>query len=370
MLSEQDYTFMAKAIQLASTPIFSPHPNPRVGCVIVKAGKIVGQGFHAYAGGHHAEVNALNNAVDGVDSLKCATVYVTLEPCSHHGKTPPCADALINAKVKRVVIGMLDPNPIVSGSGVTRLKEAGIEVDVGLLQLQAELLNRGFIKRMKFGMPWVRTKIAMSLDGRTAMANGESQWITGAEARQDVQRLRAQSDAILTGSRTVLADDPQMTVRDIDDGAGKFRQPLRVVVDGQLKTDGTASIFNQSGKTWITTLQNDLAKHFPDNVAVKSYAEKSGYVDLTEVLADLAANEVNEVHVEAGAVLNGVLLAEKLIDELVVYMAPVVMGDMARGLFHLPHLHEMKDRIHFSTNDVRCVGKDIRLIFKPSYSQA
>ncbi len=365
MFSEQDYTYMAKAIQLASTPIFSPHPNPRVGCVIVKADRVIGQGFHAYSGGPHAEVNALNNATD---SVKGATVYVTLEPCSHHGKTPPCADALINADVKRVVIAMLDPNPVVSGNGVARLKEAGIEVVSGLLLQQSEQLNRGFIKRMKVGMPWVRTKIAMSIDGRTAMANGESQWITGSEARHDVQRLRAQSDAILTGTGTVLADNPRMNVRDIEDCTGKFRQPLRIVIDGQLKSDAKAAIFNQSGESWIATLSDVGAQQFPDNVIVKSYSEKSEHVDLTEVLTDLAANEINEVHVEAGAVLNGVLLAENLIDELVVYMAPTIMGDMARGLFHLPQLNEMKDRLYFTTTDVRCVGNDIRLSFKPNYN--
>jgi len=364
MFSEQDYMFMAKAIQLASTPIFSPHPNPRVGCVIVKANRIIGQGFHAYAGGPHAEVNALNDASENVND---ATAYVTLEPCCHYGKTPPCVDALIQAEVKRVVIAMLDPNPLVAGNGVTGLKEAGIEVETGLLGQQAEQLNRGFIKRMKLGTPWVRSKIAMSIDARTAMANGESQWITGSEARQDVQYFRAQADAILTGSATVLADNPRMTVRDIDDRAGKSRQPLRVVIDGQLKSDAKATIFNQSGESWIATLSDVGVQRFPDNVIVKSYSEKSEHVDLTEVLTDLAANEINEVHVEAGAVLNGVLLTEKLIDELVVYMAPTIMGDMARGLFHLPQLNEMKDRIQFTTTDVRCVGKDIRLTFKPNY---
>jgi len=381
MFSECDYQFMAKAIKLAETPVFSPHPNPRVGCVIVtfhkENGQIVGEGFHEFAGGPHAEVNALNDAAERKMDVMGATAYVTLEPCSHHGKTPPCADTLIRAGITRIVIAMLDPNPLVAGTGKAKLENAGIRVDSGLLKAEAESLNKGFIKRMKFGLPWVRSKIAMSLDGRTAMASGESQWITGSEARKDVQRLRVKSDAILTGSGTVLADDPKMTVRDIEELAAEstetMRQPLRVIVDRQLKTRATAAILNQPGDSWIATTQarkqaNGESEKFSEKVTVKTYREKASHVDLAELLADLAANQINEVHVEAGAVLNGVLLDEKLIDELVVYMAPTVMGDSARGLFHLPQLQEMSERFHFSTNDVRCVGNDIRLSLTPRYS--
>lgn len=368
MFSEQDYHFMAKAVQLAKTPLFSPHPNPRVGCVIVKNGVLIGQGYHAYAGGPHAEANALSSALTSVSGdVKDATVYVTLEPCSHHGKTPPCADALVNAGVKRVVIAMVDPNPKVSGQGVERLRSAGVAVETGLMEAQAALLNRGFIKRMKQGLPWVRSKIAISLDGRTAMANGESQWITSQQARADVQKLRARSDAILTGVGTVLADNPRLTVRDLDDARGKLRQPLRVVVDSQLRIHEQAKILQESGETWIATINREMNKSFPANATVQQFSNKGGTVDLNELLSRLAAHEISEVHVEAGSQLNGCLLSEQLIDELIVYMAPVVMGDTARGMFHLPNLKQMQDRVHFSIADFRMVGQDVRVTFTPQY---
>lgn len=355
---------MARAIQLAEKPIFSPHPNPRVGCVIFKDGFILGEGFHAFAGGPHAEVNALNSLSGSAEG---ATAYVTLEPCCYHGKTPPCVEALIAAKVKRVVVAMLDPNPKVSGKGISLLHEAGIEVESGLLQEQAEKLNVGFIKRMKFSKPWVRTKIAMSFDGRTAMLSGESQWITGPDARQNVQLLRARADAILTGSGTVLVDNPKMTVRGIEDSNGKARQPLRVIVDSERKLDRGLEIFQQTGQCLLAVLSSSSKDNFSSNVTVKCYSEKAGHVDLNELLDDLASREINEVHVEAGSRLNGALLSSGLIDEIVVYVAPTIMGSEAKGLFDLPGLSEMKDRVQLSIVDTRIVGRDICFKLRPEY---
>ncbi|MDX1812195.1 MAG: bifunctional diaminohydroxyphosphoribosylaminopyrimidine deaminase/5-amino-6-(5-phosphoribosylamino)uracil reductase RibD [Gammaproteobacteria bacterium] len=356
MFSADDYKYMARAIQLAKKPFQAPHPNPRVGCVIVKNGQIIGEGFHAKAGEPHAEVHALQQAGAAAEN---ATVYVTLEPCAHMGRTPPCANALVNAKVAKVIAAMTDPNPKVSGKGLAILHEAGIEAEHGLLEPQAEALNRGFIKRMKTGRPWVRTKLAMSVDGRTAMADGESQWITGAEARKDVQHWRANADAILTGSGTVVYDDPQLNVRDIP--VDDIRQPLRVVIDSRQQVSKQARVIDQPGKVWLAGPEKG---DYPDNVELHVAARKNDNIDLDLLLERLGEHDINEVHVEAGATLNGVLLEQGLVDEIIIYMAPIILGNKARGLFNLQNIHSMQDKLLLECTDVRQVGGDTRFVFR------
>ena len=349
---------MARALQLAARGLFTTSPNPRVGCVIVKDGQIVGEGWHQRAGAPHAEIHALGQAGD---AARGATVYVTLEPCSHHGRTPPCAEALVGADVTRVVAAMRDPNPLVAGGGIDMLTLAGIDAEVGLMETEAHALNPGFVSRMTRGRPWLRLKTAATLDGKTALANGQSQWITGAAARADVQRLRARACAILTGSGTVLADNPRMTVRDFDTG----RQPLRVVVDSGLRTPPDAAI-----------LPALLACHGADPAAraaleaagaeVVELPDAQGRVDLAGLLARLAQRGVNELHVEAGAMLNGALLAAGLVDEWVAYVAPMAVGDAARGLFAMPALTALADAARFRLADVRQIGGDLRLTLLPA----
>mgnify|MGYP000601287690 CR=1 FL=1 len=356
---------MARAIQLAKKGLYTTEPNPRVGCVIVKDNKIIGEGWHEKAGEGHAEVNALKQA--GAEA-KNAAVYVTLEPCSHHGKTPPCADALITAGVKRVVAAMQDPNPLVSGNGLTKLAQAGIEVESGLMEAQAEELNPGFIKRMSKGLPWVRIKLAMSLDGRTAMDSGESKWITGSTAREDVQKLRARSSAILTGIGTVLADNPSMNVR-LDDKQSALSsdeyQPLRVVIDSQLQCPETARMFDLPGRTVVITTEQARGDIKHDRVEVVRLPSSNAHVDLQSALNWLAEQQVNEVHVEAGSILSGALLEAELVDEIIVYMAPDIMGNNAKGLFHLPEIDKMNQRIGLEIKDIRPVGIDWRITAKP-----
>jgi len=360
--TSRDYEYMAKAISLAKKPVFSPHPNPRVGCVIVKNEEIIGRGFHEFAGGPHAEINALKEAGE---LAKQSTAYVTLEPCSHFGRTPPCANALIDAGVSEVVIAMQDPNPEVAGSGIEKLQAAGIQVRNGLLEVQVKALNKGFVKRMLHGMPWVCSKIAMSLDGRTAMSSGESQWITGPDARKDVQLLRAKTHAILTGSGTVKADNPRLTVRDVDvlENNENVRQPIRVVVDSGNKISADANIFNQPGSTILAT--KDIVDEKSDSADILSIPERNGKICLETLLKKLAQKNINEILVEAGPGLNGALLEQGLIDELIVYMAPDVMGDDANGMFHLPQLQKMKDKITFECIDVTKIGSDIRMHLLP-----
>jgi len=358
--SSLDNFYMSKALQLARKGLYSTQPNPRVGCVIVLNNEIIGEGFHQQAGGAHAEIHALNQA--GLKA-KGATAYVSLEPCSHHGKTPPCAETLVHAGIKRVVCAMLDPNPLVAGKGLERLEQAGIETECGLLQADAEDINPGFIKRMTTGLPFVRLKLAMSLDGRTAMESGESKWITGSHARADVQKLRARSSVVLTGSGTVIADDPSMDVRvsakdlqlDVE-----VHQPLRAIVDSQLNVSLNSKIFKQSGETLVFSTRQ--AEH------VITLTEKNNKIDL-QVLLKYLANEhqANEVHVEAGSVLCGALLAEKLVDEIVLYMAPHIMGDSAKGLFHLPALNKMSERLDLEIKDIRSIDKDWRITAIPRY---
>lgn len=363
MFTELDHRCMAEAIRLAEKGLYCADPNPRVGCVIVNDGEVVGRGYHARAGEPHAEIHALQQAGS---KAKEATVYVSLEPCCHFGKTPPCTDALIKAKVGRVVAAMQDPNPKVAGNGLQQLTDNGIEVEVGLLESQAHALNPGFIHRMKLGRPYIRCKLAMSVDGRTAMKNGESRWITGEDAREDVQHLRARSSAIVTGAGTVLADDPAMTVR----LEGQWRQPLRVIIDTNLSTPITARILQQPGETLILTASddNDAAQALiAAGAQVEVVQKNDGRVNLHDVFGYLAEREVNEVLLETGATLSGAMLQQRLIDELVLYMAPTIMGDKARSLFKLPGLNTMADRIGLEWKDMRAVGRDVRITATPVY---
>jgi len=358
-----DHEFMARAIQLARHGLYTTDPNPRVGCVIVKDGEIVGEGWHERAGEAHAEINALNQAGD---MAKGATVYVSLEPCSHTGKTPPCTDALVTANVARVVAAMQDPNPLVAGSGIQQLSDAGVQVEFGLLEAEAKTLNPGFIQRMSTGRPYVRNKLAMSLDGRTAMADGESKWITGEAARNDVQQLRARSSAIVTGVGTILADDPSLTVR----LENSERQPLRVIIDSNLSTPENARILDEPGETLIITCSDDadvIGQLEAKGAQVKQVQNHNGAVDLNVMLDVLGELQINEVLLETGATLSGAMLEAKLIDEIVIYMAPILMGDEARGLYRLPHLRSMQDKVQLDIVDVRMIGSDMRITALPQY---
>ncbi len=371
---------MQHAIRLAQKGLYTTDPNPAVGCVIVKQGRIIGEGWHRRVGEAHAEVHALKQASEQSDEqVKGATVFVTLEPCSHTGRTPPCANALIHSGVKKVVVAMRDPNPLVAGEGLKKLRDAGIEVEIGLLETQARELNRGFIKRMQAGRPFVRIKLAMSLDGRTAMASGESKWISSDASRNDVQRLRATSSAVLTGIETVLADDPSMNVRlsAAELMVDQVRQPKRIVLDSQLRMPLEAKIASVEGQCIVYTAPTvDKIDSYPfiteQCVAlndVKGDKTRSGKIDLKALMQDLAKKEINLLHVEAGSVLSGALLENELVDEMIIYMAPHIMGDAAKGLFHLPELVQMKDRISLKINDVRAIGNDIRLTAKPVYNK-
>lgn len=373
--SSNDHVHMARALQLAARGLYGTDPNPRVGCVIVGAGGVtVGDGFHVRAGEPHAEINAMRAAGDKVAG---ATVYVTLEPCSHQGRTGPCADALIAAKPARVVVAMQDPNPLVSGEGIAKLRAAGIAVDVGLMENEARTMNEGFVTRMTRGTPFVRVKMAMSLDGRTAMANGESQWITGPDAREDVQRMRARSGAILTGIGTALADDPALTVR-VDDwkhgaygthGALPVRQPLRVLLDRELRVSPQARLF-AGGSVLVIAEDVVLASRAgaeraavlraQDGAEVIGLPLRGGRLDLQATLAELGRRGVNELLVEAGARLAGAFVAQGLADELVVYAAPVLLGSSARPLLDLP-IAGMADKRPLTVREVRQVGSDIRM---------
>jgi diaminohydroxyphosphoribosylaminopyrimidine deaminase/5-amino-6-(5-phosphoribosylamino)uracil reductase len=364
-MSPRDTEYMQRALRLAERGLYTTDPNPRVGCVIVNNDQVVGEGWHQRAGEPHAEILALQQAGE---EARGASVYVTLEPCSHHGKTPPCADALIDAGVKEVIAAMQDPNPEVSGTGFERLQAHGIETRYGLLEQAARNVNPGFIKRMETGRPFIRVKLAMSLDGRTAMASGESQWITGKAARADVQKLRARSAVVLSGVDTVLMDDPSLNVRATAAElgiAGEVRQPKRVILDSQLRIKPDAKLLALEGDVVVMTLKQDDGSLPCDVITV---AENDGHVDLNEVMAWLAEQQVNEVHVEAGATLTGALLAARLVDEIVVYVAPHIMGHDARGLFNMPELVTMDDRVALEIKDVRQIGKDIRITALPLYN--
>lgn len=369
VLTKTHEYWMARALRLAGKGYYSTHPNPRVGCIVVSDGKQVAAGFHEYPGGPHAEINALSQL--GGNAEKC-TVYVTLEPCSHTGKTPPCADALIHANPDRIVIAMQDPNPLVAGEGISRLKRAGIDVIYGVQKTQALELNAGFIKRMTDNRPFVRIKMAMTLDGRTALANGLSQWITGTDARQDVQYLRAASSAILSTAETVLSDDASLNVRLNPVQLHQqipVRQPIRVIIDSQLMLSGQEKLFSLEGEIWLFTTRQDVSsiKRF-DRTNAKIFVmpgHASGLMDLEYLMRKLAELEINEVHTECGATLAGALLQDRLVDELVIYMAPSLLGDHAKGLFDLGEISIISDKIQLSISDVRCVGDDIKIVAKP-----
>jgi diaminohydroxyphosphoribosylaminopyrimidine deaminase/5-amino-6-(5-phosphoribosylamino)uracil reductase len=354
---------MAAALRLARKGLYTAHPNPRVGCVPVNSGNVVGSGWHRRTGEAHAEANALDMAGD---KAKGSIAYVTLEPCSHEGRTPPCANALVEAGVARVIAAMSDPNPKVSGSGFDLLRSSGIDVDTGLMQAEAEEINRGFVSRLKRGRPFVRLKIASSLDGRTAMASGESQWITGDAARRDVQRLRAQSGAIMTGAGTVLADDPALTVRDesIDnDGL----QPVRVVLDTRLKLPATARMLPLPGQTAMFCI-DDQHRTALENAGADIHlvAASDGQVDLHAVMQTLSTMEINDVLVESGPALAGSLLSEGLVDELVIYQAPHMMGSETRGMVTTPAWQALAQRQALEIVDVRMLGADIRVTARPA----
>ncbi len=374
MVTARDSHWMACALRLAERGLYSTSPNPRVGCVLVRDGKVVGEGWHQRAGEAHAETHALSAAGE---EARGATAYITLEPCSHHGRTPPCTDALLAAGVKRVVAAVQDPNPQVAGAGIAKLRAAGIAAECGLMEAAARELNIGFFARMTRGTPWVRSKIAMSLDGRTALRNGTSQWITGKAARQDVQHWRARSCAVLTGIGTILADDPQLNVREVETS----RQPLRVVLDSYLRLPVSARILHPlpspsggelargpaggEGGVLVYTATKDATKIAALEKAgarVTVLPDANGRVDLSAALRDLAANGCNEVLVETGSALNGALLQAGLVDELVLYLAPQLLGDMARGMAQLGELMSLGQRIELDWQDVRQVGKDLRIV--------
>ncbi len=366
MNSALDQRFMARAIQLARLGWYSTHPNPRVGCLIVKEGEVIAEGYHRRAGEPHAERNALAKA--GV-AASGATAYVTLEPCCHQGRTPPCTEALIESGVKRVVVGMPDPNPLVAGQGLELLRQAGIQVTEGVMRSQVEALNPGFIKRMIHGLPYIRCKMAMSLDGRTAMADGESQWITSPAARVDVQRLRAQSAAILTGVGTLLADDPSMNVRlsamelGLEEGV-PIPHPVRVVLDPELATPGDAKMLGLPGPTLIICSEEQPVHGAALEAAGAQIVRLPGdkqRLDLHQVIRFLGEQEINEVLLESGATLAGAMLEQGLVDELIIYQAPHLMGNKGRGLFLLPGIARMADRIALQVTDLRQVGTDIRI---------
>lgn len=364
-----DHAWMSHALQLARKGLYSTHPNPRVGCVIVADGALIGEGWHVRAGEPHAEVHALREAGE---RARGATAYVTLEPCSHHGRTPPCAEALVNAGVGRVVAAMQDPNPQVAGRGLARLRSAGIEVASGVLEAEARELNRGFIKRMESGLPLLRAKLAMSLDGRTAMASGESQWITGPAARADVQRLRAQSSVVLTGADTVLMDNARLTVRAGELGLDEQltalalqRPPLRVLVDGQRRVPLDAPFFMAGGALVATAIPGDGEAYRAAGHEVLERASAEGRVDLHGLLLELGSRGANEVLLEAGPRLVGAFAALGLIDEYQLYVAAKFLGSSARPLLELP-LARMSEARELRIIDIRALGDDWRIVARPS----
>jgi diaminohydroxyphosphoribosylaminopyrimidine deaminase / 5-amino-6-(5-phosphoribosylamino)uracil reductase len=352
-----DHLYMAQALRLAEQGLYTTMPNPRVGCIIVKNNIVIGEGSHLKAGTPHAEIHALAKAGEQAAG---ATVYVTLEPCSHHGKTPPCTEALINAGVTKVVVAMQDPNPLVAGKGIAALKAAGIEVNSGLMQQQAKALNPGFISRMVTRRPYIRSKIAASLDGKTALANGVSQWITGAAARSDVQHWRAQSCAILTGIGTILKDNPSLTVRDLP----IERQPISVVVDSDLRIPLSAKVLqNPSVLIAFSRDHDNKAKALVERgAALLCIPDEHSHVCLSSLLSHLASNEVNEVMVEGGELLNGALMRLKMIDELIIYYAPKLMGGDSKNMFAFSSLQAMADAIPINVTDIRMYGDDIRIL--------
>jgi diaminohydroxyphosphoribosylaminopyrimidine deaminase/5-amino-6-(5-phosphoribosylamino)uracil reductase len=371
--SSDDYRFMQRAIILAKRGHYTTSPNPRVGCVLVKDGEIIGEGFHQKAGEGHAEVNALKMAGDNAQG---ATAYVTLEPCSHYGRTPPCAEGLIKAGVKHVIAAMVDPNPKVAGNGLKILEQAGISTQHGLLTQAAESLNIGFIKQMTTDLPFVRCKLAASLDGKTAMKNGESKWITSPEARQDVQRLRAQSCAIISGADSILFDDAKMTVRWSELGELKnryqkelVRQPIRVIIDTKHRLTPNLSLFNEQSK--IILIRNTIENihqwpHFVEQVCLPFAQKLKGdpQIDLRVLLEYLAKLNLNDVLIESGSHLAGAFIEQNLVDELILYQAPKLMGAESKSLVTMTSIENLSQAKELNISDLRMIGKDIRIIAK------
>ncbi|NIR28683.1 MAG: bifunctional diaminohydroxyphosphoribosylaminopyrimidine deaminase/5-amino-6-(5-phosphoribosylamino)uracil reductase RibD [Gammaproteobacteria bacterium] len=360
MFTDPEHRYMARALQLARRGLYTTDPNPRVGCVVARGERIVGEAWHERTGEPHAEVNALRHAGG---AARGASVYVTLEPCCHQGRTGACTEALVAAGVSEVVAAMPDPNPQVGGRGLETLRRAGLRVRSGLMQAEAEALNPGFISRMRRGRPFVRVKLAASLDGRTALASGASRWITGAAARADVHRLRARSSAILTGIGTVLADDPSLTVR-LEGSPAAHRQPLRVVADGRLELPLNAKMLGLPGRTLVACAGADAGREADlagAGAEIVTLPGSEGRVELTALMRHLATEEVNELLVESGPTLSGALLRAGLVDELVLYLAPTLLGDGARGLFHLPEIERMDQQLGLDIVDWRALGPDWRI---------
>ncbi|MBR5941612.1 MAG: bifunctional diaminohydroxyphosphoribosylaminopyrimidine deaminase/5-amino-6-(5-phosphoribosylamino)uracil reductase RibD [Neisseriaceae bacterium] len=351
---------MSQALELARKGLYSTSPNPKVGCVIVQNGEIVGQGWHEKKGEPHAEVFALRQAADKAQG---ATVFVTLEPCSHFGATPPCAATLINAGIKKVIASSLDPNPLVSGNGVKMLQNAGVEVAIGLLEKESRVLNRGFFSIFERQKPFVTLKIAQSLDGKTALNNGVSQWITGEMARIDVHRGRAASCAILTGIGTVIKDNPELNVRHI----ATVRQPIRIVADSHLQTPANAKICTDGGRTILACLPDFRAtKTYPECVEILPIMpDKSGqHIDLSNLMQKLAEKQIGQLWVEAGSVLNGALLNAGLVDEIIIYQAPMILGDCAKDAFRLPEITALNQAHRLIVQDIQALGNDIKITLR------
>ena len=356
--------WMAQALRLARKGMYSTHPNPRVGCVIVKDAKLVSQGWHEFTGGPHAEINAIaNNEIPPGSDF-----YVTLEPCSHQGKTPPCVDALIELRPERVVVAMKDPNPLVAGAGLAKLEANGIEVIQGIMESESRRLNPGFISRLEKNRPFVRLKMALSLDGRTALKTGESQWITGKSARLDVQRLRARSSAILTSAKTIMDDNPSLNLRlsksDLDQNI-EPRQPVRIIVDAKLRLTGKERIFGTKGEIWIYTLNSspfDIERLVAAGAQVTILDDSgSDNINLTKLMTHLAKREINEVHTECGQTLAGALVQQRLVDEIMVYMAPKILGSRSIGAFDLGLVSRMSESVNCNIEQVRQFDNDLRL---------
>jgi diaminohydroxyphosphoribosylaminopyrimidine deaminase / 5-amino-6-(5-phosphoribosylamino)uracil reductase len=357
MFSSDDHAYMSQALQLAEKGLYSTSPNPRVGCVIVRDGKIAGSGWHVQTGQPHAEINALSIAGG---SAQGATVYLTLEPCSHYGRTHPCAEALVRAKVAKAIIAMPDPNPLVAGKGISLLEQSGIKVLVGLMEERAKDLNVGFVSRMTNNRPWVRMKIAASLDGKTALNNGVSQWITGEAARHDGHRLRARSCAVLTGIGTVLEDDPQLSVRFIETS----RQPLRIIIDSRLEIPTIARVLRGEGELIFTTTDNKEKISALKEAGARPIIlpNRKGKIDLAGLMQILADFEINELLVEAGNRLSSAFIREGLVDELIIYLAPHLIGNRAMGMLQLPELTDLSEKYNLKIKDLRMVGEDIRIM--------
>ncbi len=358
--SERDCLYMSQALRVALNGVYTASPNPCVGCIIVAENKVIGEGWHAVAGQAHAEINALKMAGD---KAKGASAYVTLEPCSHEGKTGPCSEAFIKAGITSVITAMQDPFSEVSGKGIDEMRNAGLTVKVGLFEEEARKINRGYLSRIERNRPFVRLKVAASMDGATAMKSGESEWVTGIEARRDVQKLRASSDAILTGVGTILDDNPQMNLRD---ASYTDKQPLRVILDSYLRTPEDAKIFKSEGLTTIFCLEDKHRSKYNDKkVSIIKVVEKNKKVDLFAVLKSLANEGINNLLVEAGSNISGSFLDENLIDELVIYQSPHIMGSEVRTMFNTPKWKKLGDRQFLDIKDTRVVGKDIRITACP-----